>query len=168
MGEVPERGSDGGPPSGDRAPSLESGRAGVPWHSQPPTGWLPRLFAWPAGLGDIAVGVTAPFVAQALIRSPSFAGSRRFVVWNILGILDLVVALSMGALNSGFIPGVVGSVTTAPMARLPLVLIPAFLVPLFLMLHLIALLQARRVPLGLGRSPHTPGWAGSSQGAVAS
>jgi hypothetical protein len=31
------------------------------------------------------------------------------------------------------------------MAQLPLVLIPAFLVPTFLMLHLTALLQARRV-----------------------
>jgi len=129
-------------------------------------GVLPRLFAWPAGLGDIAVGVTAPFVALALVRSQSFAGSRRFVLWNILGILDLVVALSMGALNSGFIPGVVGSVTTAPMARLPLVLIPAFLVPLFLMLHLVALFQARRIPHE--HSPRSYGWTAPSQGTAAS
>jgi hypothetical protein len=58
--------------------------------------------------------------------------------------MDLVVAVSMGAICSGFLPGITGSVTTAPMAQLPLVLIPAYLVPLFIMLHFTALSQARR------------------------
>ena len=48
-------------------------------------GVLPGVFAWPAGLGDIAIGVTAPWVALALIRRPGFANSRLFVVWNLLG-----------------------------------------------------------------------------------
>jgi hypothetical protein len=108
-------------------------------------GVLPGLFAWPAGLGDIAIGVTAPWVTLALIRQPGFVASRLFVAWNLLGILDLVVAVGTGALSSGFVAGLVGAVTTAPMARLPLVLIPAYLVPLFIMLHLAALLQARRI-----------------------
>jgi hypothetical protein len=107
-------------------------------------GVLPGLFALPAGLGDIAIGVTAPWVMLALLRRPAFAGSRRFVVWNLLGILDLVVALSTGALSSGFVPGLAGTVTTAPMAQLPLVLIPAYLVPLFFILHLAGLFQARQ------------------------
>jgi hypothetical protein len=108
-------------------------------------GILPGLFAWPAGLGDIAIGVTAPWVALALIRRPTFVASRQFVVWNLLGILDLVVAVSAGALSSGFIAGLVGKITTAPMAQLPLVLIPAYFVPLFIMLHLTALFQTRRL-----------------------
>lgn len=107
-------------------------------------GVLPGLFAWPAGLGDIAIGVTAPWVAFALIRRPTFVASRQFVAWNLLGILDLVVAVSTGALGSGLVPGLVGKVTTAAMAQLPLVLIPAYLVPLFVMLHLAALFQARQ------------------------
>lgn len=107
-------------------------------------GVLPGLFAWPAGLGDIAIGVTAPWVVLALIRQPSFAAGRRFVVWNLLGILDLVVAVSTGTLSSGFVAGLTGTVTTAAMAQLPLVLIPAYLVPLFVMLHLTALFQARQ------------------------
>jgi hypothetical protein len=107
-------------------------------------GVLPGVFAWPAGLGDIAVGVTAPWVALALERQGSFAGSRAFVVWNLLGILDLVVAVSVGGLSSVLASGVTGEVTTRPMAQLPLVLIPAYLVPLFVMLHLAALFQARR------------------------
>jgi len=105
-------------------------------------GILPGLFAWPAGIGDIAIGITAPWVALALIRKPSFVNSCQFVIWNLLGILDLVVAVSLGALSSGFVAGLVGSVTTAPMAQLPLVLIPAYFVPLFIMLHLTALFQA--------------------------
>ncbi len=107
-------------------------------------GVLPGAFAWPAGLGDIAIGVTAPWVVLALIRRPGFATSRVFVVWNLLGILDLVVAITTGALSSVLASGAAGQVTTAPMARLPLVLIPAYLVPLFVMLHLAALFQARR------------------------
>lgn len=107
-------------------------------------GVLPGLFAWPAGLGDIAIGVTAPWLALALVRRPAFVTSRLFVAWNLLGILDLVVAVSLGALSSGFLPGLIGEVTTAPMARLPLVLIPGFLVPLFIILHLAALFQVRR------------------------
>src|SRR5437867_3726033 len=94
-------------------------------------GVLPGLFAWPAGLGDIAIGVTAPWVLLTLIRRPAFVSSRAFAIWNILGILDLVVAVSSGTLSSGLVPGLVGEVTTAPMAQLPLVLIPAYLVPLF-------------------------------------
>ena len=108
-------------------------------------GILPGLFAWPAGLGDIAIGITAPWVALALIRRPTFVASRQFVIWNLLGILDLVVAVSAGALSSGFVAGLVGEVTTAPMAQLPLVLIPAYFVPLFIMLHLTALFQTRQL-----------------------
>jgi hypothetical protein len=107
-------------------------------------GVLPGVFAWPAGLGDIAIGVTAPWVARALVRRPGFATSRVFVVWNLLGILDLVVAVSVGGLSSALASGAAGEVTTGPMAQLPLVLIPAYLVPLFVMLHLAALFQARR------------------------
>jgi hypothetical protein len=108
-------------------------------------GVLPSPFAWPAGFGDIAIGVTAPWMALVLVRQRGFARSRRFVVWNFLGILDLIVVISMGALCSGLVPGLVGNVTTAPMSQLPLVLIPAYLVPLFVMLHVTVLLQARRL-----------------------
>lgn len=104
-------------------------------------GVLPGFFAWPAGLGDMAIGVTAPWVILALIQRPSFKSSPLFVVWNLFGILDLIVAVTTGALSSGLAPGITGAVTTSPMAHLPLVLIPAYLVPLFIMLHLATLFQ---------------------------
>jgi hypothetical protein len=108
-------------------------------------GVLPGAFAWPAGLGDIAIGLTAPWLALALVRRPTVAASRLFVVWNLLGILDLIVAVGTGALNQLLATGAAGEITTTPMAQMPLVLIPAFLVPLFVMLHLTGLYQARKL-----------------------
>lgn len=107
-------------------------------------GMLPGVFALPAGLGDVAVGVTAPWVLLALVRRPEFAATRGFIVWNLLGILDLIVALAVGGLASGAVPGLTGEVTTAPMVVWPLAMIPGFLVPLFVILHLIAIVQARQ------------------------
>ncbi len=64
-------------------------------------GVLPGVFALPAGLGDIAIGVTAPWIVLALIRRPGFAASKTFVGWNLFGLLDLVDAISTGALGLG-------------------------------------------------------------------
>ena len=107
-------------------------------------GVLPGLFAWPAGLGDVAVGLSAPLVVLALARDPGFAASRGFVVWNLLGLFDFVVAVTVAGLASGAIPALVaGGVTSAPMEVWPLFLFPGFFVPLFAFLHLTALFQAR-------------------------
>lgn len=106
-------------------------------------GILPGYFAWPAGLGDMAIGFTAPWILAGLMRSQVFASSRIFIAWNLLGLLDLAVAMTTGALGSFLIAGSAGTITTAPMADLPLVLIPVYLVPLFIMMHLAALAQIR-------------------------
>jgi len=104
---------------------------------------LPGVFAWPAGLGDIAIGVTAIWALVALARRPGFATSRAFVIWNLLGLLDLAVAVGTGTLVASRVIDVGAEVSTGVMATLPLVLIPAYLVPLFVMLHVTALLQVR-------------------------
>ena len=108
-------------------------------------GVLPGFFAWPAGLGDMAIGMTAPWLLAVLLRQPSFATSRTFVIWNLLGILDLVVALTTGALGTILVAGADAGVTTGAMAQMPLVFIPAFFVPILFALHATALLQARRL-----------------------
>ena len=110
---------------------------------------LPGVFAWPAGLGDMAIGVTSPLVLAALLRQPGFAASKRFIAWNLSGILDLTVAVSIGALVPLIAPQLYGDVSTAAMAQLPLVLVPTYLVPTFLMLHLTALFQVRRLGRGM-------------------
>jgi hypothetical protein len=106
---------------------------------------LPAVFALPAGLGDMAIGVTAPWMVLALMRQPGFAASGAFVRWNVLGIVDLVIAISIGTVSALLATGAPGEISTAPMASLPLLLIPAFMVPLFLMLHTAALLQSRQL-----------------------
>jgi hypothetical protein len=108
-------------------------------------GVLPGAFAWPAGVGDMAIAITAPWMALALVRRPGFATSPLFVAWNVLGIFDHVVAVSDAAINASLASGAAGVITVAPMSLLPLVLIPAFLVPIFDMLHMVALLRARRL-----------------------
>jgi hypothetical protein len=106
---------------------------------------LPAVFALPAGLGDMAIGLTAPWIILALVRQPDFAASSTFIRWNVLGILDLLIAVSIGTVSTLFATGAPGEISTAPMATLPLLLIPAFLVPLFLMLHTAALMQSRQL-----------------------
>src|SRR5580692_9099027 len=86
---------------------------------------LPAVFAFPAGLGDMAIGVTAPWMILALVRQPGFAGSGTFIRWNILGILDLVIAVSLAALSAVFATGAPGEISVGPMTTLPLLLIPA-------------------------------------------
>jgi hypothetical protein len=106
-------------------------------------GILPAYFAWPAGLGDMAIAATAPWMLAGLARHPGFAASRRFVTWNVLGILDLLLAVTLGAVVPLLFPGVAAAIPTDAMARLPLALIPGFFVPGYLIMHAIALAQAR-------------------------
>lgn len=107
-------------------------------------GVLPAFFAWPAGLGDMAIAATVPWMLAGLVREPGFATSRRFIAWNVLGILDLVVAVSVGAVVPLLFPGVAGAELMGAMTRLPLVLIPGFFVPAYLIMHVIALAHAGR------------------------
>jgi len=104
-------------------------------------GRLPAGFALPAGLGDIAIALTAPFVAAALPRA-----RRTFLVWTALGIADLLVAVTLGVLYSASAWGVlVDGTDAAAVTSFPLALIPVFLVPLSLVVHLLSLVRARRV-----------------------
>lgn len=117
-------------------------------------GQLPAVFALPAGLGDIAIGVSAPFVALRLARG---TGHRRAVWFNVLGIVDLVVAVGIGFL-SGLGPYRLIDVTPSaePLALLPLALVATVAVPLAIALHIVSLrrLAAERAgqPAGAGRS----------------
>jgi hypothetical protein len=46
-------------------------------------GLLPAIFAWPAGYGDMAIGITAGFVAWKLVTP---AQRNAFIFWQVLGI----------------------------------------------------------------------------------
>jgi hypothetical protein len=68
------------------------------------------------------------------------AGRRRAVIWNLLGMLDLVVAVSLGVMTSSGPAQVFRTTPTSEfITTFPLVLVPTFLVPLALVLHVVSL-----------------------------
>jgi hypothetical protein len=106
-------------------------------------GLLPGYFAWPAGLGDMAIAAAVPWMLEGLSRDPGFATSRRFLTWNVLGIVDLTVAVTVGSVVP-LLSGDAGHlIPMDPMRRFPLLLVPALFVPAYVILHVIALAQAR-------------------------
>jgi hypothetical protein len=100
-------------------------------------GVLPAIFALPAGYGDMAIGTTATLVAWKL-ANPIRRNS--FILWQVLGMADLVTAVSLGTTARLLSPD---SPSTVAMTVLPLSLVPTFLVPLFLIFHVICIAQAR-------------------------
>ena len=101
-------------------------------------GLLPGVLALPAGLGDIVIGVTAPLAA---LKFANFSRRRAFVFWQILGILDLLTAMTLGPAAKLISPD---QVAPSVMMELPMSLIPTFGVALFLIIHVICIAQARR------------------------
>jgi hypothetical protein len=99
-------------------------------------GVLPGIFAFPAGYGDMFIGLTATFVAWKFAEPGHRAG---FILWQALGMLDLVTAVGLGTTARLLAPQ--GAPMVA-MTVLPLSLVPTFLVPLFFILHVICIAQA--------------------------
>jgi hypothetical protein len=105
---------------------------------------LSALFAVPAGLGDTLVGIFAPFVAASYARSPE-GSARRVRLWNVLGIVDLVIAVTLGFLTSPS-PFQLASFDrpSVLIAMFPLALIPVFAVPVSILLHMASLQRLRQ------------------------
>ena len=107
-------------------------------------GALPGVFALPAGTGDLLTGLFAVPVAIALVAGT--AQSRRAaILWNIFGLADFVVAITMGMISStGPLQVIVPSVPSIGAGAYPGVLTPAFVVPSSILLHALSLRQLRR------------------------
>ena len=101
-------------------------------------GILPKAFALPAGWGDIAIGATASLAALRLATAERRSG---FILWQVLGMTDLVLAVTLGTLAGIIDPH---GIPTNAMTVLPMSLIPTFAVPLFFILHIICIAQARQ------------------------
>jgi hypothetical protein len=107
-------------------------------------GKLPGAFAWPAGLGDVLVGVLAPVVAIAYWRGPQ-ENADLVLGWNLFGLADLVVAVAMGFVTSPSPFQLIAfDLPNELISRFPLVLVPVFLVPVSVLLHLASLAKLRR------------------------
>src|ERR687893_3120361 len=100
-------------------------------------GLLDPAFAIPAGIGDILIGVTAIPFAIFLWKGYSWS-KYAIVVWSVLGIADLVNAVTLGVItNPDF--------RTSTMATFPWILIPTVAVPTALVLHGIVLYRLRNL-----------------------
>jgi hypothetical protein len=100
-------------------------------------GRLPAPFAPSAGWGDMFIGATALPLTWAVMR---FGARVRPLVllWNALGVADLVVALTLGPLSApGPLQVFVGPPDSSPMTTLPWLIIPGFLVPILLFIHVV-------------------------------
>jgi hypothetical protein len=102
-------------------------------------------FAWPAGIGDMLTGIMALPVALQL-ASGAENGRRAAMAWNIFGLLDFAVAITMGTLSTPGPLQIFGLDIPASLAgTYPTVLIPAFAVPSSILLHALSIRQLRRV-----------------------
>lgn len=112
---------------------------GVVFLVQYAMGHMPGLFALPAGIGDVAVGLLAPVVASRYARNPQ-AHAAEVRTWNLLGIADLAIAVGTGFLTS---PSALQLFAfdnpNTLISAFPLVLVPVYLVPLSILLHIASL-----------------------------
>ena len=107
---------------------------------------MPGQFALPAGIGDIAVGLLAPVAAYAALRGDRL-GTGLARAWNVLGIADLVLAVTLGFLTSpSAFQQLALEAPNSAISRYPFVLIPVFAVPASILLHACALWRLRSAP----------------------
>ena len=108
-------------------------------------GALPGVFALPAGTGDVLTGLFAVPAAIALATGTA-QGRRAAIAWNIFGLADFAVAMTMGMITSpGRFQLIVPHVLNGAGAGVyPDVLTPAFVVPCSILLHVLSLRQLRR------------------------
>ena len=99
-------------------------------------GLILPAFGIPAGIGDIAIGVSAIPIAY-LIRQRS-SSKHPPVVWNLIGISDLLMAVSLGLMTAS-------EFGISTMTTFPWILVPTVGVPLALVLHAITLYRMKKI-----------------------
>jgi hypothetical protein len=109
-------------------------------------GRLPAPFAPVAGWGDVLVGLLAMLLLFRLTRRQTTIPRGLLLLWNVLGLADLVTAVFLGATSS---PGPIqlfhAPRNSGTMSTLPWILIPCFLVPAFIFLHICTLYRMRKI-----------------------
>jgi hypothetical protein len=107
-------------------------------------GRLPGVFALPAGTGDVLTGLFAVPAAIAL-SSGTAQGRKAAIAWNIFGLADFAVAITLGMITSpGRFQLIVPGVPSIGAGAYPDVLTPAFVVPGSILLHALSLRQLIR------------------------
>src|SRR5258707_1350944 len=96
-------------------------------------------WALPAGTGDVLTGLFAVPAAMALATGTA-EGRKAAILWNIFGLADLAVAITLGMIIS---PGpfqlIIPGGSSIGLDGYPNVLTPAFVVPGSILLHALSL-----------------------------
>ena len=110
-------------------------------------GWLRGVLAGAgavAGIGDVLTGLFA-IPAAIAVAAGTAEGRRAAVAWNIFGLADFVVALTLGLITTpGRFQLIVPDLPSIGAGDYPNVLTPAFVVPSSILLHVLSLRQLRR------------------------
>ena len=107
-------------------------------------GAVPGIFALPAGIGDVITGLLA-LPAAIAVAAGTIDGRKAAIAWNIFGLLDFTVAISLGLASSpGPLQLIVPSIPNTTAGIYPTVMIPAFAVPTSILLHAVSLRQLYR------------------------
>jgi len=107
-------------------------------------GAVAGVFAWPAAVGDMATGIMALAVARG-VAAGTTSGHRAALLWNVFGLIDFAVAVTMGVLSTpGSLQRFGFDIPLAQLGSYPTVMIPAFAVPSSILLHALSIRQLRR------------------------
>lgn len=108
------------------------------------SGRLPAEFAVKAGTGDIVIGLTA-VLAALYVRSLSEVRIRGLLIWNILGLADIlmVFVVAQRIIFFGDDPSALVELT-----RFPALVVPMFVVPIVIITHLVIFAHLRNARLG--------------------
>jgi hypothetical protein len=104
---------------------------------------MPGILSWPAGFGDVLTGLFA-LPAAIAVASGTVEGRRAAIIWNIFGLADFAVAVTLGLIT---FPGrfqLIVPEVSAVAGIYPDVLTPAFVVPSSILLHALSLRQLFR------------------------
>ena len=107
-------------------------------------GAAPVIPALPAGIGDVLTGLFAVPAAMA-VAAGTVQGRRAAIAWNLLGLTDFVIAITLGIITTpGRFQLLVPVIPSFNAGAYPDVLTPAFVVPSSILLHALSLRQLRR------------------------
>ncbi len=126
-------------------PHLGRIAAGVAFVIAYQRGLLPFQFAIRAAVGDVIVGLAAAGLIAA--GRPATERARvAFLVWNVLGLADIVMVVVSAARA-----GLRDPASMAALLRLPLVVAPLFLVPIIFATHAVLFRRLRASSRSEGR-----------------
>ena len=109
-------------------------------------GAMVGAFAFPAGIGDVLTGLFAVPTAIA-VASGTARARKAAIAWNLFGLADFAVAITMGAITSpGPFQVLASNTPSIGAGDYPNVLTPIFVVPSSILLHALSLRQLLQGP----------------------